>query len=230
MVRDYDIVSILKRVIPNMIIKVCVKSSTDNGDGTFNIEVCDSKYLYECFHFVYNNVDYFVEEVNDKIVTIKGSVLIDSDFNIPPPLFIPDSPRGVNSNMKLRRSDPRSYPLIWMLENFTTRYDLNNRLYVSKPRVKLFFLIPSRDEEWLEDDIRKHSIEPMLSLCDDFINELEDKVSGQIKQFTVFNRLRFGKVASNKSNDSKIIDDNISGVELDIEIPVKKWAVQCHEC
>jgi len=227
MIRKTDIVSILRKVISEMDIVVKVSNSTDNGDGTFTIETCNTQYLNKCSRFKVNNVSYsVVDMVDNESIKIKGSPQLDQDFSIRSPLFIPDTRRGANNEVVLKASDPQRNPFIWLLEDFRTEYDLNNKLTIAEPRVRLFFLTGNDEKEWLEETHREMCIYPMQNLCDRFIEELEKKVSGKVYNFSVLNRLRFG----NREKNSKTLSDNLSGVELDIMIPLKKWSVKCKEC
>jgi hypothetical protein len=226
MIREYDIVKILRKLISEMVIKVSVKSFIDNADGTFVILTCNRQYLTTCSIFEVNGNEYTVESVEDNTLTIKGSPVLEDDFVLPPPLFIPDTPRGTNNELMARKSELNRHPFVWLLENFPTVFDTTTGGNIAASRVRLFFLNASDDPKWLEGEHRLNCIEPMINLCDAFILDLEKKVSGKAKKFTVTNRLRFGKTDGTK----KIFDENLSGVELDINIDIKKWSIKCVEC
>lgn len=227
MIRGYDIVGILRQLISEMEIKVCVKSSLDNGDGTFTIETCNTQHVNECSIFSINGSDYTVESIeNDSSITFSGSPILQEDFLLPAPLFIPDTPQGANNEIIERKSEIDRHPFIWLLENFPTNFNFNGSADIAQARVRLFFLDAVQEKSWLEDQHRKNCIEPMLNLVDKFLIDLQKKVSGKIENFTVTNRIRFGQTSGGK----KIIDEHLSGVELDITIPIKKWSIKCVEC
>ena len=226
-IRKYDIVSILRDLIADMVITVKVSSSTDNGDGTFTLSSCNTQYLNDCTTFTVDGNVYSVLTIeNDSILTVQGSPVLTTDFDLRAPLFIPDTPKGANNETVLRADDLDRNPFIWLLEDFRTEFVFDGGPNVSEPRLRLFFLNASENPTWLETQHRENCIEPMQNLCDRFIKELEYKISGKIERFTIINRLRFG----NSSNNRSILDESLSGVELDITIPVKKWAVECKDC
>ncbi len=230
MIRKYDIVKILRNLVSEMVLTVKVKGFTDNLDGTFTIETCNTHYLNSCSYFSVNGNSYITKSFEgDSTVTIKGSPALDSDFNLDPPFFVADTPAGANSDLLGKRTDISRLPFIWLLEDFPTNYELTRSVVVS-PRLRLFFMNTNKESEWLEGEHRKECLGPMVNLCDKFLIDVEKKVSGKLDKFTVKNRIRFGKYLDNKGHVSKIIDENLSGVELDIEIPIKKWAVGCNEC
>lgn len=224
MIRQYNLVSILRSVISSMQITIKARSVQDNLDGTFTVLTRNTQYLNINSILAVNGSDYFVSSIqNNESVTLVGSPVLLGDFDIPAPLFIPDTPQGTNNELILRSTDMSRHPLIWLLENFPTNYTLDGSPSIAEARVRLFFLNPSQDDSWLESDHRINCIEPMLNLTDEFITNLVDKVSGKIEAFTVTNRIRFG----NTSGTAKILDENLSGVELDLTIPIKKWAINC---
>ena len=230
MIRKYNIVKILKAVISEMIIIVKVDSFTDNSDGTFNITSCNPQYLNSCSYFTVDGNDYFVQEFDgEESLKIKGTPALDNDFVIPPPLFIADTPMGANNNLIGKVADISRLPFIWLLEDFPTNYDLSSSVSVQS-RVRLFFMNTNKESEWLEGTHRSECIEPMTNLCNELLINIKKKVSGKLDKFTIKNRIRFGRYQDNKGHDQKIIDENLSGVELDLEVPIKKWAVGCDKC
>ena len=226
MIREYNLVKILRALISEMIIKVCVSSFDDKGDGTFEIVTCNRQYLAKNSIFEVGGSEYIVQSVEDNTLLIKGSPVLEECFVLPPPLFIPDTPRGTNNELVMRKSKLNRYPFIWLLENFPTDYDKTKGRNKVEARVRLFFLNASNDGKWLEETHRVNCIEPMVNLCDSFLLDLEKKVSGSIDKFKTINRIRFGKTDGTK----KIFDENLSGVELDINVPIQKWAIDCIEC
>ena len=167
--------------------------------------------------------------VLDTSIILKGSPVLTTDFVLPAPLFIADTPKGTNSEILAKKTDLSRFPLIWLLEDFPTNFDFGGGAKASS-RVKLFFLNTNKEGEWQEGDHRSQCIDPMYNLCDAFLIDIQKKVSGKLERFTTKNRIRFGKYIDGRANEKKIIDKNLSGVELDIDIPVKKWAVGCDDC
>jgi len=227
MIREYDIVGILRKLISEMQLVIEVKSSVDNTDGTFTIQTCNTQYLNECSILSINGNDYFVSSIEkDSEVTLTGSPVLTDDFILPAPLFIPDTPQGANSQLIDRKTEINRHPFVWLLENFPTNYDFSGAANVAEPRIRLFFLNAAIETEWLEDEHRKNCIDPMINLTDAFLLDLVKKVSGKLEKFTITNRIRFGTI----KGDKKILNEDLSGVELDIVIPVKKWSIKCVEC
>lgn len=234
-VNGYDIVTLLESMINSMLPIVKVVSFVDNGDGTFTLEVCDSSYLRTGSRFSFGGVDYkVISFVNNKTLVIEGSVVLQGSFTLSPPLFITDTPQGANNELKALDSDMSRHPFIWLLENFPSTFINTNSSTVAEARVRLFFLDIADNTEWLNKEHRDECIKPMKNLIDTFISDLQRKISGKLSHkqtpFTVTDRVRFGIYTTDKGNTESIITEPLSGVELDITIPIRDFAVECCDC
>lgn len=211
-------------MISNMEITIVPSRVETLSENSFKIYTCNTQYL-DINSTIEGYTILAIE--NNESITLQGTPIISSPFNLRNPLFIPETPQGANNEIVSRKTDLERHPFIWLLENFPTDYSRDTRSQtVGTSRVRLFFLNASLDVSWTEDEHRKHCIEPMANLCEAFIKELEFKISGKINDFTITNRIRFGKADGKK----KILDEDLSGVELDISIPIRKWAVECTNC
>jgi hypothetical protein len=91
----------------------------------------------------------------------------------------------------------------------------------------------SNFEDW---DVSQHyslAIQPMDNFLGDFIANLRNNNSiGEFDRYETINRANFGVYISKPSkrsgkyedNITKLIDENVSGVELKIDLPIKKDA------
>lgn len=213
-----------------MTITVNVSNAFDNGDNTFTVESCDTQHLRECSKFEYEGNIYRVESfVQDEQIILSGGPLIVNDFNLPPPTLLVDSPRFANEELaQMTQNGFDHHPFIWVLETFETPYNNDETsLIIASPQVRLFFLDISQDQQWLNSDHRINVIGPMKSLIDQFIYNL-DKYKGvdDIERFSTIDRVRFGKFEQNKGNTASILGEELSGVELRLNIPLK----DCCDC
>ncbi len=223
-VQATDIINILKGVVSAMVITVKVNSVVDNGDGTFTIQSCNTQYLRECSIFSVAGNTYVVDSfVQDVQLVISGSPVLTTDFVIPPPLLIVGTPTAASQEMKQIEGDGLDqYPFIWVLETFIQPYN-NDGLsaIVSEPAMKLFFFDSSKDESWLNADHRTNVVLPMKSLIDQFNIQLDaTKGIGDFNQFAILDRVEFGKYEQNKGYTSSILGGDLSGVEINITIPL----------
>ena len=235
-VTKYDIVSILENVLSELTPTVYVTGVVDNGDGTYTLSVCSSSYLRTGSIFEVNGNTYkVVSFINDTTVVVKGGSPILGTFELRPPLFITDTPQGANNESKLRKTQLDRHPFIWLLENFPTDFDNTKSNTVADARIRLFFLdVAPSNQKWRNKDHRNECIKPMRNLVDDFLQAVQDKISGNFsaigRNYTVTDRPRFGIYSSDRGNTQGILSESLSGVELDISIPIQDWASECCDC
>ena len=225
LVNGYDIVTLLEGMIQQMTPLVKVKGSVDNLDGTFTLEVCNTSYLRTGSSFVVDGVTYkVISFVNDTTLVLRGSTVINRSFYLTAPLFITDTPQGANNELQLMNGDASRHPFIWLLENFPTTYNNTRSSTVADARIRLFFLDGADSTEWLNKTHRNECIKPMRNLIDEFLVDLQKKVSVKFTNnatpFSVIDRVRFGIYSGDKGNTESIITEDLSGVELDITIPI----------
>ena len=209
---------------------VVICTSEEIDANNFKLTCSDTSYLRTGSVFVHNENTYTVTsfEVN-KELTIEGTPRItDELITLRNPFFITDTPQGANNELSLESANLELHPFVWLLENFPTNYQDPSNQYVGQSRVRLFFLDVSENNYWLNEDHRKECVEPMRNLINQFLVDLQYKVSGEINlsasNLSLTDRVRFGVYTGDKGNTKSIFNDQLSGVEVDINIPVKKYA------
>ena len=207
---------------------ICSREAIDANN--FKLTCSDTSYLRTGSVFVHNEITYTVTsfKVNEELI-IKGSTIITEDLiTLRNPFFITDTPQGANNELSIESANLELHPFVWLLENFPTNYQDPSNQYVGQSRVRLFFLDVSENNYWLNEDHRKECVEPMRNLINQFLVDLQYKVSGEINlsasNLSLTDRVRFGVYTGDKGNTKSIFNDQLSGVEVDINIPVKKYA------
>lgn len=230
---DYDIVKILQRVIDGFNPLVKVVSCEEIETGKYTLTTCDPMYLRLHSRFTVDDVAYTVTEfVSDKVLVIEGSEAITRSFYLDTPYFITDTPQGANNELCATDYSDKVHPFIWLLDNFPTIMLNDDSPNVAEARVRLFFLDISQNGSWKNTQIRQNAINPMRRLCDAFLKEIKREICGTLKGVTrqLIDRPRFGIYTSDQGNNQSIITQELSGVELDITIPIRYHAVDCCSC
>ena len=73
-----ETVDIVKELISQLDIIVKFKSIVDNGDGTYTVTTCNTGYLFPCYKFTLDSVNYTVQEegfIFNEQFKIKGNVI-----------------------------------------------------------------------------------------------------------------------------------------------------------
>ena len=96
--------------------------------------------------------------------------------------------------------------------------------------LRLFFLAPSNFQDWKTDDHYTGAILPMRSLAYNFIDILNKSTKiARFDSYTLTNRVNFGVYVTDRGNTERIFNDNMSGVEMRITLPIKK-DLTCNGC
>lgn len=130
--------------------------------------------------------------------------------------FFTGAPASLNNEYLDKDSDTRDKtPLVWLLENYTEDFKGRESSIERTSRFRLFFLDENNEEEWITKEHHTNVVQPLINLSEAFIDVLaEDRKFKTIEIFTQIPRVRFGKYRDDHGNERKIIDENLSGIEL----------------
>jgi hypothetical protein len=122
--------------------------------------------------------------------------------------------KGVDSRLKL--------PIIWLVENIgEEEYDQTSNIE-RRSDIRVFFLDDNNPEQFDNVDYRQKVVSPMIALKDEFLRVINSNVlfenygSCRTRPIT-----RFGN-EDEKGSFENILDENLSGVELRITLPINK--------
>jgi hypothetical protein len=88
--------------------------------------------------------------------------------------------------------------------------------------LRIFFLDQTDITQYYTAEHRANVVQPMIDLARQFIQVIENTPSfGRIEQYQIRTFSRFG-VESQKGMIQNILDANLSGVELQVTLPVYK--------
>jgi hypothetical protein len=213
-----DLTEILKEVVDKINLELNVIDIQGN-----KIFLCNTLHLaVEDIIEDGNSNKYQITEmtVNEFIVVIPVDGAPDP-FNssivvCPPPVFLFGTPASTNNEyLALDADSAEKLPLIWLLENYEETFFGRESSIERRSAFRIFFLDETDEEEWLNKEHHQLVIQPMMNLCEAFIDAINaDRTFKTFEQVTKIPRVRFGVYRTNQGNERKIIDENISGVEL----------------
>jgi hypothetical protein len=132
-----------------------------------------------------------------------------------------------NYYLKLGRDSRLKLPLVWLVESVTEEeYGVRSNLE-RKSSIRVLFLDNNNPKQYQTNDYRLNVVSPMIGLKDAFIKAVlgntlfNDLESWNTRPFT-----RLG-VESDKGFEANILDENLSGVELSITLPIRKTNCKC---
>lgn len=147
----------------------------------------------------------------------------------PLPMFLSGTPISVNDEyLQIDKRTREKTPFIWFLSPYSE--DAQGRLSAIDytANVRLFFMEEASNPNWLNNDHDKYSVNPMFELVAMFVDALD--MLGEvntIEAWSVIDRPRFGVEVANKGSQGVIIDDYLSGAELNISFALQKENCKC---
>tara|TARA_R110001632_G_scaffold186363_1_gene306732 strand:+ start:1856 stop:2569 length:714 start_codon:yes stop_codon:yes gene_type:complete len=232
-----ETVDIVEELISQLDIVVKFKSIVDNGDGTYTIETCNTGYLFPCYDFQIDGIDYTVlneegkEFVFNEQFAIKGNIVPTvTEITLDSLKYYHGTVIATKEELARKELSSNKFPMAFLLE--VLEDDFNN---VDDSRVdrnsqlRLFFLSETDEDNWTTNEHYEFSIKPMRNLVYKFIAHLNDSnLIGKINSYKATNHAKFGVYLSSKGGHTKrIFNDKLSGVELGIDLPILKSRVCC---
>lgn len=146
------------------------------------------------------------------------------------PLFMHGTPSSVNGEyvrIKTKRTLKKT-PFIWLLETHpddTLPPDSSIKIAFN---VRLFFMDWCNEKKWSNNDHNERAVKPMRNLVEMFLDVIREDYSFKTLQgYQTRDRARFGVEVTNQGNTRKIIDEDLSGVELNIRLELYDTSI-CH--
>ncbi len=216
-----NLVDIIEGIISQIDLNLTVKST----DGQV-IELCDTlhitvgKIVKDELGNEYRVTDIVFNE-SITVVPIGSAPLFSGSTVVAPEItFLHGSPISTNEeyNKVLDRDSLKKTPFIWLLESYEYENGSRDSSIVASYSARLFFL-DLYYREWLNDEHNELAIKPMENLVRAFKNVIETDYSFKtLESFRSRVRPRFGVEVANKGSRDKIINEDLSGVEVNMSI------------
>ena len=216
-----NLVDIIEGIISQIDLNLTVK----NTDGQI-IELCDTlhitvgKIVKDELGNEYRVTDIVFNE-SITVVPIDSAPLFSGSTVVAPEItFLHGSPISTNEeyNKVLDRDSLKKTPFIWLLESYEYENGSRDSSIVASYSARLFFL-DLYYREWLNDEHNELAIKPMENLVQAFKNVIETDYSFKtLDSFRSRVRPRFGVEVANKGSRDKIINEDLSGVEVNMSI------------
>jgi len=143
--------------------------------------------------------------------------------------FLHGSPSSVNSEyLKLDARTLNKTPFIWLLESYEYDDLGKGSALEASFNARMFFMDWCDAAEWINDEHNDLSIKPMTNLANAFLNVVDASYSFKtVESSSVKVRSRFGVEVTNKGSERKIIDDDFSGVEVNVKLDLYDTEICC---
>jgi len=227
-----ETVDIVGNVFDEMNLTIEVDLIVDNGDGTYRIDTCKTKHLQEGFPITIDGNSYTIKTVVNNIsITLSGSALPSvTEFEAYSPYYFHGTVIKVKDDMKAPQGSENLFsrtPFVYLKEiikdtNFRKR---SGSVLNRTTDLQIFFLTQAKFKDWKTVDHYEKSIAPMRNLVDMFIKALEKNVLiGDFAKTsdTTTPHVNFGVYVDSKGHTQSIFVDQLSGIELEITLPIRK--------
>lgn len=233
-----ETVDIVGSLISQVVVTVPFKTIVDNGDNTYTITSCDTGYLFPNYTFSIGGVNYTVlNEVGKEFVynvkfTIKGNIAPSvSSVTLNPLQYESGTIIATKQDLKLKDSTVDKFPMAYLHEKFKDEFDPRVQSPIDrKSSIKLFFLCETNGYEWNTKQHKAFAIKPMRNFLYKFISHLEKNSGiGELTPYGAEDHTLFGIYVDSSGHTRRLFDDKLSGVELTINLPIKKSS-DCLDC
>jgi hypothetical protein len=154
-------------------------------------------------------------------------------WTLPKLRFMPGTPKAFLSEATKQRfsTQENTMPVIWLMEIMQERvsYKTTSDNYII-PIARMFFLDDADFANWTKVEHLEQGVRPMRNYADRMIKSMmySDKFGDPVGEPVFVNQTRFGlsfnqpKTQDNFSHQTNLFNEKTSGVELRLEIPVRR--------
>jgi hypothetical protein len=221
-----EIVDIVETILSEINKEMTITNVVDNGN-TIDLTVKTTKWA-TCDNEIEINGDTY------KIIglSISTNVIIvervghantpsTGTFDLYCPDYLHGTIRGANKE-RVPHNENLSYPFVYLFEIIAQNVPAERDSIIAQaPDLRLFFLDQADFEDWYTDDHYENAIVPMRALADAFYDAANrSTLLSHIGARTFINHANWGVFADNNGHLTNLLSDNLSGVELQIQLPV----------
>jgi len=220
---------IIGELVTGMDYSFTASSITDNLDGTYTLESCNTKHLQSGYIVTIDAVDYTITAVDvDNSITIMGSPLPTTlVFDVYQPFYKYGTIITTNNELDKENDALDILPLVYLRTEFEETFNNRDSSFDRESAVEIFFLTQN-DFSMTESEIESNGVLPMRNLAEMFIESLnKNKDIGIFTDYKIKNWLRFGFETQNGTTKKIFNYCDMSGCQLSITLPISKNLACC---
>jgi len=212
-------------IVQGIINQIDTSIEVQSTDGV-RINVCSTlwistdKRVEDGLGNVYKVTD-FLQDTWIDVTPLNGAPIFGGSVVIAPSItFLHGSPSSTNNEyLQISKRTREKTPFIWLLESYEyVDQGLESSIEAAFD-ARLFFMDETNVKKWINDEHNTRAIKPMEGLVKAFKDVIDNDYS--FKRMSSFRnrvRPRFGVEISNQGSKSKIINEDLSGVEVNMTI------------
>lgn len=206
-----------------------IKTITDLGDNKWLIQSCNTSYLFPLFEFVIDDVSYKVLEesfMSNKSLVIESTATLEQGQTIilPELKYYHGTIIATKQELELVKFTKDKFPMVYLLETLSDEFNNVDDSPIDRTSfLRMFFLTETDEENWNTNQHYNYAIVPMRNALYQFVDALDrSPIIGQFDSYEAINHAKFGVNMQEKGHTKRIFNDKLSGVELQINLPIKK--------
>ena len=116
------------------------------------------------------------------------------------------------------------YPAVIVWEVIRQSFEAEHTSVVgNSPKLTMSFLDTTNKLDWTNDDQYQKVIYPMENFADKFIHICDNHpFIAKLQDYTYIKHSNWGKIVQDKGHIKYLLDENLAGLNLEIELPIKK--------
>jgi hypothetical protein len=227
-----EVVTILKYLIDNLPRTIDITSITDNLNGTFKLNTCNTLYARALYTITIGATTYTIKAVEiNKSITIESAdpivatigTLQNIGFHSGTLMDI-DNERG-----SAKRVNQEITPFVWNKEPF--RITLNksyDRPEYGSADITLYVMGECDPQNMLTDNHRHEVIYPMENYAITLLNYINERVDlfYNLEDVRMVEMVNVGSSGKN-GNIERLFDENLSGVEMNFTLKMRQKCKKC---
>jgi hypothetical protein len=225
-----QVVDFIERVVKSLNYTINVDSFLVVGLET-ELHVCKTLHARIGSMIEVDGVVYEVTGVkNNDVIIIKGLPANPKLITLTSPYYLHGTTLAVNTELDKLDKDIK-FPFIYCFEAIRERYyNEADSLIDRDADIRLFFLDNANFADWTTEEHYRNTIDGMRNLQQELIKKLNNHKSvGLFSDYEVINHVKFG-VYTERGHERKIFNDNTSGVEILLTLPLYIGFEKCDYC
>lgn len=212
-------VDIVRTIVESMNSTIKGSYTLDSGT-TYNVTTCDRKWAFVGGQF---------GNVTIKELTSTGFKTVGQPQNmtLQAPKFCHGTVQTWN-NENTQKSFLQKIPMVYMPEIFNEKiYNVLSK-FERDIDCRLIFAVNGDFETWDSDDYHNKALTPLLQMVKEFTDTAK-KLNGTNFEYTQQMHPKLGTYTDSKGYTKKMINENLTGIIIDVSIPInKKFKCNCN--
>lgn len=224
-------IEILKDTISSVAHRITISSVVSLGSNQYQLNTSNTLYLRTFKKVTIDSIEYEVKDFEiNSYVTVEATDGTDqpvtvSYFDIDVPLFVFGNPKMVSAEILKRiKNGSIVWPYIWLVEISNTAGTLAPSSSIkSTPSFNIFFLDSNDYENWSIQEHYDNDVYVMSNYIDFVLAAIysrRDIYDAEAITYTTTNHVNFGDYIVDEGMNERIINDNVTGVQLQIDLPI----------